>query len=171
MLWKGGRICISVRVRRKNEVKKTCAMEKSTKRRLMDLQQITATGIFSASMPTKVGNENPTSEVIRSMRMASPVKPLDRRFAGFTKARMVKACSSADRKTELAVIRLRTSAIRRRRRSFSNSSPRLGRCERPSLPAFFFFEVDVSFESLSVCMYALSSAKPSLLPGYSATKL
>ena len=27
MLWKGGRICISVKVRRKNEDKKTCAME------------------------------------------------------------------------------------------------------------------------------------------------
>ena len=31
----------------------------------MDLQQIAATGMFSASMPTKVGNENPTSEVMR----------------------------------------------------------------------------------------------------------
>ena len=78
-----------VNTRRKNEAKNTWIIEKTTKRRLMDLQQMSATGMFSATMPTKVGKEKPNSEVMRSMRMATPVNPLESRFAGFTNAWMV----------------------------------------------------------------------------------
>ena len=64
-------------------------MEKTTKRRLMLFQQRSATGMLSTTMPTKVGKEKPKSDVMRSMRIARPVNPLESRFAGFTNAWIV----------------------------------------------------------------------------------
>ena len=84
-------------------------MEKMTKRLLMDLQHSSATGKLSASMPSCVGNENPTSDVTRSIKMATPVKPDESSPAGLMNAWMTKACSSADMKTLQSVTSRRTN--------------------------------------------------------------
>ena len=86
----------------------TCSMEKITKRLLIERQHISATGMLRASMPSCVGNEKPTSEVMRSMRMATPVKPEESRPAGLMNAWMTKACSKAEMKTLHRVMRRRT---------------------------------------------------------------
>ena len=54
----------------------------------MLFQLMMATGIFRAIMPAKVGNETPNSEVMRSIRIARPVKPLESRLDGWTNAFM-----------------------------------------------------------------------------------
>ena len=66
---------------RNSEERATWAIEKMTKRLLMPLQHMSATGMFSASMPSEVSIWTPPSEVMRSRRTATPVKPLGRRSA------------------------------------------------------------------------------------------
>ena len=69
-------------IRDSSEERATWVIEKMTKRLLMPLQHMSATGMFNASIPSEVSIWTPPSEVMRSRRTATPVKPLGRRSAG-----------------------------------------------------------------------------------------
>ena len=64
----------------------TSIKEKNVNRLLILLLHKTATGIFSTNIPMDAEKENPQKgEVIFSIKIANPVKPLERRFIGLIK--------------------------------------------------------------------------------------
>ncbi len=80
---------------RNSDERATCAMEKITKRLLIPFQHMRATGMLSASMSMRT----PPSEVMRSTRTATPVKPLGSRSAVWMKAEMTTATAVMMRRT------------------------------------------------------------------------
>ena len=68
--------------------------------------------MLSASMPSDVSMRTPPSEVMRSTRTATPVKPLGSRSAGQTNAWMRNVWMKAEMTTATAVMMRRTMVRR-----------------------------------------------------------
>ena len=107
---------------RNSEDRATWVIEKMTKRLLMPLQHMAATGMLSASMPSEVSMCTPPSAVMRSTRTATPVKPLGSRSAGWTNAWIRNVWMSAEAVTATAVMMRRTIVRRASSRARSVSA-------------------------------------------------
>ena len=70
-----------------------------------------ATGTFKTISPKEVEKLKPYNEVIRSIKIATPVKPLDNRLAGSTKTLIAYVCKKEDAITATIVIRYRNQSL------------------------------------------------------------
>lgn len=93
------KIGLKVATRKIKLAKNTCMSEKTTNFLPIYRKQNIATGILSAIIPRDVEKWIPNSEVIRSIRTATPVKPLDKICAGVKNTCIVNACKNADNNT------------------------------------------------------------------------
>ncbi len=83
----------------------TCRIEKRTNFLPMLLKLKTPKGILIINTSKDTGSVNPNREEILLMRIAKPVKPLESNFAGVMNTLIQNDWSSADKKTQISVLR------------------------------------------------------------------
>ena len=101
----------NVQILNKKLVKKTWHKEEITNFFPILLKHKIATGTFKTISPKEVEKLKPYNEVIRSIKIATPVKPLDNRLAGSTKTLIAYVCKKEDAITDTIVIRYRNQSL------------------------------------------------------------